>query len=248
MNFADILEDCKNRYRKFEAQVALNRKPRSFEKAIAEKRKENLNAIIAEIKPASPGGKLREIKDVEAVATQLIRGGACGISVLTEPKFFGGSLENLGQAAKVSSVPLLRKDFIFDAAQIYEAYYHGADSLLLISSFLSQSELKNFLVTSRKLGMEPLVEVHGIEDIEKACSAGARIYVINNRDKDTLRVDINRTKELSRHIDGIKISASGISSAHDLKFALKYCDAALIGSSIMKSENMEEKVREYVHA
>lgn len=248
MNFAEIFEDCKKRYRRFDKQITLERKPRSFEKAIAEKKNENLNPIIAEIKPASPGGKIRSVVDVEAIATQIVRGGACGISVLTEQKHFGGSLENLSRAAKASPLPVLRKDFIFDEAQIYEAYHYGADSLLLISSFLSQFELEKFLETSRTLGMEPLVEVHDVEDIKKARSAGARIYLINNRNKDTLEINLNRTKELSPHIEGIKISASGISSKADLGFVLKYCDAALIGSSIMKSENVEAKVREYVHA
>jgi indole-3-glycerol phosphate synthase len=244
MNFDTILQDVKARYQGFHKDVEVDRKPMDLGEAILHAKG---NAIIAEIKPASPGGKIRDVKDPASMAVAMIDGGACAISVLTEEKFFGGSLENLRVVSEVSSVPVLRKDFIFDVSQIDEAYYFGADSVLLIASFFDGSELVRFIEKSRGLGMEPLVEVHSKEDIEKAEAGGARIFGINNRDKDTLIVDLERTR-LIEGATGIKVSASGVKSVSDLKFVLKYCDAALIGTEIMKAENIEGKVREFVHA
>lgn len=244
MNFDTILQDVKGRYNGFRKNVSFDRKPRNLAEAI---RHAEGNAIISEIKPASPTGKIRDVNDPANMAEEMIRGGACAISVLTEEKFFGGNLENLRAVSKVSSVPVLRKDFIFDESQIDEAYYYGADSVLLISSFFSEDELNKLIKKSRDFGMEPLVEVHSKEDIKKAEAAGARIVGINNRDKDTLKIDLERTK-LLEGVSAVKVSASGVSSVDDLKFVLKYCDAALIGTEIMKAENIEEKVREFVHA
>ncbi len=245
MNFDTILEDAKGRFKGFHTDFEIDRKPRDLGEAILHA-KDRGTAIISEIKPASPSGKIREVKDPANVAVQMIDGGACAISVLTEEKYFGGSLEDLRAVSSASSVPVLRKDFIFDESQIDEAYYYGADSLLLIASFFGEQRLRQFIEKSRKMGMEPLVEVHSKEDVKRAVAGGARIFGINNRDKDTLEVDLNRTR-LIEGVDGIKVSASGIKSIADLKFVLKYCDAALIGTEIMKAENIEEKVREFVH-
>lgn len=244
MNFDTIFQDVKGRYEGFRENVSFDRKPRDLGEAILHAKG---NAIISEIKPASPSGKIRDVEDPASIAEEMMSGGACAISVLTEEKFFGGSLENLRAVSHISSVPVLRKDFIFDESQIDEAYYYGADSLLLIASFFDEDALKKFIEKSRKFGMEPLVEVHSKEDIKKAESAGARIFGINNRDKDTLVVDLERTK-LIEGVEGVKVSASGVSNVDDLKYVLKYCDAALIGTEIMKAENIEERVREFVHA
>jgi indole-3-glycerol phosphate synthase len=243
MNFDTILQDAKGRFQGFHEDVETDRKPKDLGEAILHA---NGNAVITEIKPASPSGKIREIKDPASMAVAMIDGGACAISVLTEEKFFGGSLGNLRVVSEVSSVPVLRKDFIFDESQIDEAYYFGADSVLLIASFFDGSGLGRFIEKSRKLGMEPLVEVHSKEDIEKAEASGARIFAINNRDKDTLKIDLERTK-LIEGVKGVKVSASGINCIDDLKFVLQYCDAALIGTEIMKAENIKEKVKEFVH-
>lgn len=247
MNFETIFEDCRSRYRGFDKEIKTDRKPRSFEEAISAKKDAGLNPIIAEIKPSSPSGALREILDVEGMVKGMVHGGACGISVLTEEKFFGGSLMNLRKAGKASPLPVLRKDFIFDKSQIYEAYYYGADSLLLISSFFTAMELSGLVEVSRTLGMEPLVEVHSEGDVLRAEKAEARFYVINNRDKDTLKLDLRKSKKLSRLISGVKISASGIMNVEDLKYVLTYCDAALIGTAIMKAKNVRKKVEEFVH-
>lgn len=246
MNFDTILDDVKGRYKGFHEDFDMDRVPLDLGDAIV-RAKDNKNAIISEIKPASPFGEIKTVEDPANVAAMMISGGACAISVLTEERYFGGSLKNLRAASSVSSVPVLRKDFIFDESQIDEAYYYGADSLLLIASFFSEKKLIEFIDRSRKLGMEPLVEVHSIADIKRAESAGARIFGINNRDKNTLKVDLKRTK-LIEGVDGVKVSASGVRTVADLKFVLKYCDAALIGTEIMQAENIEEKVREFAYA
>ncbi len=244
MNFESIMKDCKARYREFAVPIVADRKPKSFEEAIESC---NGNAIIAEIKPASPSRALRRVSDPVSLAEQIMSGGACGISVLTEEKYFGGSLENLRKASEISRVPVLRKDFLFHESQIRETYYYGADSPLIISIFFSPHELEKFIGLSRALGMEPMVEIHSRGDAYKAQKAGARIFVINNRDKDTMKVDLNRSRELSKGLRGLRVSASGIESIEDLEFVLEHCDAALIGSAIMLEENVEEKVREFVH-
>ncbi len=244
MNFESIMEDCKARYREFAVPIVADRKPKSFEEAIASCKG---NAIIAEIKPASPSRELRRAGDPALLAAQIMNGGACGISVLTEEKYFGGSLENLRKVSEISRVPVLRKDFIFHESQIPESYYYGADSPLIISSFFSAHELERLIGLSRALGMEPLVEIHSRGDAYKAQKAGARIFVINNRDKDTMQIDLNRSRELSKGLRGLAVGASGIESIEDLEFILEHCDAALIGSAIMLNENVEEKVREFVH-
>jgi indole-3-glycerol phosphate synthase len=244
INFETILRDCKNRYKVFEGHVDRKRTPRSFEKTILGASKKN--PIIAEIKPCSPLGRNRVVEDPVAIANEMMKAGVCGISVLTEGKYFGGSLKNLQMVSSASQVPVLRKDFIFHVTQIPESYVFGADSLLLIAGFLPHAELKEFLSVSRELGMEPFVEVHSLKDIQKAKRADTQIYVINNRDKDTLEIDLRKSEKFSAYIDGLKISASGINTLSELRYVLDYCDAALIGNSIMRADDIEKKTREFV--
>ena len=168
MNFETILEDCKARYKGFDKEIIKDRKPKSFENAIKTKIFEGKIPVITEIKPSSPLGVLKENPKIVSIAKEMHLGGACALSVLTESKFFGGSLTNLKIASKNSSLPILRKDFIFEESQIYESYYYGADSILLISSFFGHRALSSLVKISRELGMEPLVEVHSKEDIDKA--------------------------------------------------------------------------------
>ena len=245
MNFTDILRSCKENYTPFEGCIVGDRQPRSLTDHIMATKKKGLNPVIAEIKPASPtAGKLRDIVNVAGTASTFKDNGACGISVLTEPRFFGGSLDNLLMADR--GLPVLRKDFLFHPSQIKESYAFGADSVLLISSFFGRSSLREMLRESRALGMEPLVEVHGEDDIERSRSAGASLYAINNRDKDTLKVDRKRTEKLAPLIDGVKVSASGIETPDQLKEALEYCDAALIGSALMRSADPGATLRSFV--
>jgi indole-3-glycerol phosphate synthase len=203
------------------------------------------NPVLAEIKSASPtAGRLREV-DPAQLAECYARNGACAISVLTEPKFFGGSLEHMRSAA--GRLPVLRKDFLFDPAQIREAYVYGADSVLLISSFFTVDLLSDMIREARRIGMEPLVEVHGAEDIERSASAGAKLYAINNRDKDTLKIDLGRTGRLASLVDGVLVSASGIETPADLHRMLQHCDAALIGSALMRADDVGATLRSFVY-
>jgi indole-3-glycerol phosphate synthase len=247
MDFSTILEECRARYTPFQEKVVLHRHPRSFEKAILEGMERGVNPIITEIKAASPSGRIASFSSVREVSEAMVRGGACALSILTEERYFQGRLSYLQEVSQTVQVPLLRKDFLFDLSQVEESYYYGADSLLLIASFFTAEELSAFLSRSRELGMEPLVEIHSEEDGERAEEAGARIIVINNRDKDTLQIDLGRSQVLSETVSGLKISASGIQTVRDLKYVLRYCDAALIGTAIMAARDIEEKVREFVH-
>lgn len=246
VNFADILKDRQENFVPFEGDVALDRKPIGLAGSIAEARSGGRRPVIAEIKPASPtAGPLRRVEDVAALARSFRDNGACGISVLTEPRFFGGSPESLQEAR--CGPPVLRKDFIFHPSQVRESYALGADSLLLIASFFSPDRLASLIAGAREYGMEPLVEVHGEDDIACAASAGATLYAVNNRDKDTLRVDLRRTARLAPLIDGVVVSASGIETRAQLADALEHCDAALVGSALMRSPNPGEALRSLVY-
>jgi indole-3-glycerol phosphate synthase len=238
------LQARKEDYTPFAGAVTYDRQPKSLLSAIADAKGDGRNPVIAEIKPASPtAGRLRDADPAE-LAECYAKNGACAISVLTEPRFFGGSLEHMRSAA--GRLPVLRKDFLFDPSQIREAYFYGADSVLLISSFFSADSLSGMIREARRLGMEPLVEVHDTEDIERSASAGAKLYAINNRDKNTLTIDLGRTGRLAPRINGIRVSASGIETPEDLHRMLRYCDAALIGSALMRAGDVGAALRSFV--
>jgi indole-3-glycerol phosphate synthase len=240
------MQACKRDYRPFRQDVPFIRKPRSLIDSIQAAKQDGRRPVIAEIKPASPtAGEIRRVEDPARLARDYAIGGACGVSVLTESKYFRGSLENLRQASQVD-VPALRKDFLFDAAQIKESYFYGADSLLLISSFFGGESLARMIAGCRKYGIEPLVEVHDEDDIARASAGGARLYAINNRDRRTLKVDRSRTARLAKHIDGTTVSASGISTVAHLDEALKHCDAALVGTALMAAADPGKALKELV--
>src|SRR5262249_5333882 len=145
--------------------------------------------VIAELKPASPSrGGIRDPFYAPALAEALGAAGAAGLSVLTGGEFFGGSLKNLRDARKEVTQPVLRKDFIFDPWQVWEARANDADSFLLIVAALSDARLGDLIALGRELKMEPLVEVHTRQELDRAMSAGARIIGVNNRDLKTLAV------------------------------------------------------------
>jgi len=219
-------------------------KCRSLRKAIESA---NGNAIITEIKPASPSeGKIREVDPV-STAKAMERGGACALSVLTEPFYFHGSLMNLRKAKDSVKVPVMRKDFIVDEYQLYEAKSYGADAVLLMASVLGD-DLKRFYGKAKELGMEALIEVHGEEELKIALDAGAEIIGINNRNLKDLTVDLDTTKRLAAKIPKGKIiiSESGIKTRADLDFVLKYADAALVGTSLMRADDTEKAVASFV--
>ena len=193
--------------------------------------------VIAELKPASPSrGVIREPFDAAALGQSLATAGAAALSVLTEPEFFRGSLKNMRDARKAVQIPVLRKDFIFDPWQVWESRANDADSFLLIVAALSDGLLRDLLALARQLRMEPLVEVHTAQELDRALAADARIIGVNNRDLKTLAVQPELSLELIARIpdDRIAVSESGLHT-HDELQELKYVgfDAFLIGEHLM---------------
>jgi indole-3-glycerol phosphate synthase len=193
--------------------------------------------VIAELKPASPSrGILREAFDPVALAKSLETAGAAALSVLTEPEFFGGSLKNLRDARKNAAIPTLRKDFIFDSWQVWEARANDADSFLLIAVALNDAQLGELIALGRELGMEALVEVHTAAELDRALAAGARIIGVNNRDLKTLEVRTETSFELIERIpeECIAVSESGLRTHEGLqKLRAAGFDAFLIGEYLM---------------
>jgi indole-3-glycerol phosphate synthase len=198
--------------------------------------REGLN-IIAELKPASPSrGILRDPFDAVALARSLEVAGAAALSILTEEEFFRGSLKNLREARKSVALPVLRKDFIFDPWQVWEARANDADSFLLIVAVLGDSQLRDLLALGRELGMEPLVEVHTLAELDRALAAEARILGVNNRDLRTLSVRAETSHELIGRIPDhcIAVSESGLRTHDDLvRLRAAGFDAFLVGEHLM---------------
>ena len=205
--------------------------------------------IIAEIKPASPSaGVIAENVDALNVAKQYEKGGAAAISVLTEETYFKGSLTMLHLVAKSSTLPVLRKDFIIDEYQIYEARSYRADAILLIASQLDRNQLEHFRVTGEKMGMDSLVEVHDRNDIDLALESGAKIIGINNRNLKTLKTDISVTEKLIKYIpkDKIIVSESGIKNKNDLiRLENSGIRCFLIGEMLMRTEEKEAILKNF---
>jgi indole-3-glycerol phosphate synthase len=193
--------------------------------------------VLAELKPASPShGVLRDPFDPPALASALQSAGAVGLSVLTEAEFFRGSLKNLRDARKSVTLPVLRKDFIFDPWQVWETRANDADSFLLIVAVLRDATLRDLIDLGRELKMEPVVEVHTAAELDRALAADARIIGVNNRDLKTLDVRVETSFELISRIpdDCIAISESGLRSHDDLqKLRSSGFDAFLIGEHLM---------------
>lgn len=195
--------------------------------------------VIAELKPASPSrGVIREPFDAPALAKALEIAGAAALSVLTEGEFFGGSLKNLRDARKEVALPVLRKDFIFDSWQVWEARANDADSFLLIVAALGDSQLRELISLGRELSMEPLVEVHTRGELDRALAAGARLLGVNNRDLKTLNVNMDTSFELIKHIpdECLAVTESGLRNHADLaKLRAAGFDGFLIGEHLMSA-------------
>lgn len=218
---------------------------RNFRAALAKPHQINL---IAEIKQASPSaGTIRAEVDPVQIAQIYQAAGAQALSVLTDERFFSGHLGYLAQVRAVTTLPVLRKDFLIDLYQVYESAVAGADAVLLIADLLSGEELKQFLATVGELGMAALVEVHTEEDLQKALGAGAEILGINNRDLHTFKVDRETTARLIRHIPKgrIVVAESGLTSHEDVLYVKTLgVQAVLIGSAFMAAPDIRAKVRE----
>ncbi len=222
------------------------------EKAQSHRLRENLQKdqinIIAEIKRASPSkGVINDQIDVAEVARNYEQGGACAISVLTEEDNFKGSLEDLRTARESVKLPILRKDFIFDEFQIFEAAEAGADVILLIAAMLEDEDLERLHhLAEQDLGIDALVEVHTLEELERIKKTKAKIIGINNRDLHTFKVSLDVSRELIKNApdDALMITESGISTAEEiLELKSLGFSGFLIGETLMRSGNPFEMLK-----
>jgi indole-3-glycerol phosphate synthase len=203
---------------------------------------------IAEIKKKSPSrGLLTKDFAPEEIARDYERGGASAISVLTDSEFFGGSLDDIMKAKGATSLPVLRKDFIIDEYQIYEARAYGADAILLISELLPENEIRRFVSLAGRLGMAAVVESHDADGIEKAKRAGVQIIGVNNRDLDDFTLEPQTSFALKSLIpeETIAISESGIKTSADLARLRNIgYRGALIGETLIVCSNREQALRD----
>ena len=209
-------------------------------------------SVIAEVKRASPSrGEMAAIDDPAALAADYEAGGARVISVLTEQRRFGGSLDDLAAVRRAVQVPLLRKDFVVSSYQLWEARAHGADMVLLIVAALEQSALVSLVERTHSIGMLPLVEVHTGEELERAIDANATVIGVNARNLTTLEVDRSIFGRLSGRIpEGVvKIAESGVRGPHDLlAYAAAGADAVLVGESLVTEKDPRSAVADLVTA
>jgi indole-3-glycerol phosphate synthase len=208
--------------------------------------------VICEVKRSSPSkGALAAIADPAALAVDYAAGGAAAISVLTEQRRFGGSLADLDAVRAAVDTPLLRKDFIVTAYQLWEARAHGADLALLIVAALDQPALVSLIERAESIGLTPLVEVHDEEEIARAVDAGAKIIGVNARNLKTLQVDrdtfANVAHAIPAHI--VKVAESGVRGPHDLiAYANEGADAVLVGESLVTGKDPKAAVADLVAA
>jgi indole-3-glycerol phosphate synthase len=211
----------------------------------------NGNAVIAEIKCTSPSrGIIRRNVDMAMMAGALAGSGCVALSVLTEPYFFGGTGQDIARVKSAVSIPVLRKDFIIHEQQIPESRALGADAVLLIAAVLKE-RLPAFVDLALEYGLEPLVEVHNAQEVRTALTSRAELIGINNRNLATLTIDRSTTRLLSESVRSAGrtiVSESGMRSADDIREMKPFCDAFLIGSSIMEHRRPEKKLEEFVCA
>jgi indole-3-glycerol phosphate synthase len=208
--------------------------------------------VIAEVKRSSPSrGPLAPIDDPAALAHEYAEGGARAISVLTEPRRFNGSLEDLDAVRSSVDVPVLRKDFVISSYQVHEARAHGADLVLLIVAALEQSALISLAERVESLGMTPLVEVHNEAEADRALEAGAKVIGVNARDLNTLHVDRSIFERIAPGLPShvIKIAESGVRDTHDLiAYASAGADAVLVGEGLVTQRSPRQAVADLVTA
>jgi indole-3-glycerol phosphate synthase len=224
--------------------------PRGFIKALNNKVKNNNYGLIAEIKKASPSkGLIKNDFNHVKIAEEYFKGGASCLSILTEEKWFKGSINYLIDVKKYSKLPILRKDFILDPWQIYESRSIGADCILIILAAVNDPLAKELINISNSLGMDVLVETHNEEEVKRAISLKAGLIGINNRNLKTLDIDLNNTIKLSKLIpDSCDIICeSGLNNNNDLKGMEKIgIMRFLVGESLMKSDNIELATKELI--
>jgi len=220
---------------------------RPFAQALKRREGEPIR-LIAELKKASPSkGVFRGDFDPEAILRAYEQSPASALSILTDEPFFQGSLENLSLARRITTKPLLRKDFLVDEYQVYEARVHGADAVLLIVSALDEKKLRDLLSLSRELGMDTLVEVHTENELEVALKVGATLVGINNRNLENFEVDLGTTLRLRRLVpdDSVIVSESGIESREQVRQLEEAgVDAILVGENLIRSPDPVAKAKE----
>lgn len=235
------------------AAMTERRPRRDFAAALRQPRRGGKVSLIAEIKKASPSaGVIRPDFDPVKIAREYEAAGADCLSVLTDEKFFQGSLDYLRQVRDAVSLPLLRKDFIIDERQILEAIQWGADAILLIVAILDDTRLRQFHTLASSAGLTVLVEVHDEEELERALAAGADVIGVNNRNLKTFKVDLATTERLAEQLLNtvggqarLLVAESGIHTAADVE-RLHRCgaQAILVGESLMRHADIGAKVAE----
>ncbi|MBI5233172.1 MAG: indole-3-glycerol phosphate synthase TrpC [Deltaproteobacteria bacterium] len=230
----------------FETVIRMTPLPRDFKRALVDKD----IRIIAEVKKASPSkAVICEDFDPVRIALEYEQNGAAAISVLTEERFFKGSLEYLKSIREAVGLPLLRKDFLLELFEIYESRANGADAVLLIAAILDDARLKELLGLADKLGMSALIEAHTEDEVKRALDAGAEIIGINSRNLKTFEVCLDTAARLSALIpdDKIVVAESGINTVSDIK-RLKQAgvDAFLIGEALMRDVCPGAKLKEFL--
>ena len=219
--------------------------PRGFTAAIRAKHAAGLPAVIAEIKKASPSkGLIRPDFNPAAHAADYERGGAACLSVLTDKNFFQGAPEYLMQAKDACPLPVLRKDFIIDEYQVYQARAWGADAVLLIAAALDAEELEQFEQTAHNLGMDVLLELHNESELEKCVRLTTPLRGVNNRNLRTFDVDLNQTLRLLPYLKNyIVVTESGIRNRTDIEFMRKHgVHTFLIGETFMRADDIASEI------
>jgi indole-3-glycerol phosphate synthase len=216
--------------------------PRDFEAAL----RQGGPAVVAEVKRASPSaGEIADIDPAE-LARAYQEGGAAAISVLTEPRYFKGSMSDVRAVRVASSLPILRKDFLVHPAQLMEARAGGADAVLLITAALPGAELEAMIAAARDLALGALVEAHSDPDLDRALNAGAAVVGVNARDLETLEVDEAWALDLLRRVpaDRVGVLESGISTRSQVERAAEAgATAVLVGEALMRARNPAAKLR-----
>ncbi|HKW17317.1 MAG TPA: indole-3-glycerol phosphate synthase TrpC [Terriglobales bacterium] len=230
-------------------QQAAAHNPRGFRRALESASASGV-AIIAELKKASPSkGLIRSEFDPARLAGELAQAGAAALSVLTDPEFFQGSLENLRIASKSTNIPCLRKDFIIDEFQIVEARASSADAVLLIVAALSQGDLLALIKRAKDLQLDVLCEVHDEEELGRALEAGCDLVGVNSRDLQTFNVDLDTAFRVAQMLppEVIAVAESGIENGRDIA-ALRSAgyNAFLIGETLMKASVPGEALRRLI--
>ena len=219
--------------------------------SLSDRLKNSTSGIIAEHKRRSPSkSTINQNLNVQDVAKGYEDAGVCGMSVLTDGKYFGGSLDDLLLARASCNLPLLRKEFIIDTYQIVEAKAYGSDVILLIAAILTKEEIKQFSELAKSLDLDVLLEVHNLEELQKSIMPTIDMLGVNNRNLKTFEVSLETSKALSKHIpnDFIKVSESGISSIEAIKELQPYgYRGFLIGENFMKTDNPGLSATEFIN-